>query len=75
VKFEEDRALKKAHDIVRVAVGDQELETQKKEERQGRGDRLQVQVQMLRLQSKRLLQFKILHYLLGGGRPNGLSRP
>jgi hypothetical protein len=33
VKFE-DRALKKARDIVPAAAGDQELETQKKEETQ-----------------------------------------
>jgi hypothetical protein len=29
VKFEEDRALRKAHDTSATAVGDQELETQK----------------------------------------------
>jgi hypothetical protein len=37
VKFEENRALKKAHDIVSAAIGDQELETQKDEETQVTG--------------------------------------
>jgi hypothetical protein len=80
VKFEEDRALRKAHDTGAATTRDQELETQKTEDTQvtgagtgtGAGKMIRLQI---RMRSKEAPPVQDTLLLLGGGRPDGQSRP